>query len=74
MDKDHNKFLVFQINRNIINLSKDFLNVLEGLRDDNVISAEYYTKLRSRILGKANDRIRELEEIIDEFTVELIKK
>lgn len=70
---NHNEYLSFQIKRNIIGISKDFLIILENLRDENVISLEYYNRLRSQILGKSNDKIRDLEDTINSFNIELRK-
>ena len=73
MEESHTKFLQFQIRRNIINLSKDFLINMEDWRDNNLISEDSYNKIRTKILNKSNDTIRELTALLDEFTVELNK-
>ena len=52
-------------------ISKSFLNILEDFKKDNIISEEYYYKLRSQILGRSNDKIREFKESLDRFNVEL---
>lgn len=70
---NHNEYLCLQVRRNFINLTKDFLIVLEEFRDENLISSEYYAKLRSRLLGRANDRIRDLEETVNSLDIEIKK-
>jgi hypothetical protein len=71
---NHNEFLIFQCSRNIINQAKDCLIILEDLKKDNILSEEYYARLRSKILGSANDKVRDMTAIIQQFSVELNKK
>ncbi|MDP2692959.1 MAG: hypothetical protein Q8O88_04945, partial [bacterium] len=59
----------FQVRRQITSLFKEYLCILEELRDDNLFSDEYYQKLRKKILSRANDGLRELEEFIDKFEI-----
>lgn len=59
------EFLQFQTKRKITDLSKNVLNMLEDMRDDNIISIEEYSKKRKRILDLSNDSIRELFTHID---------
>ncbi len=70
---NHNDFLNFQIARNMMNQAKDFLMILEDFKKDNILSEEYYARLRSKILGTTNDKIRDLKEAIDQFDIELRK-
>jgi hypothetical protein len=72
-DQSHNDFLNFQVQRNMINSAKDCLVILEDLKADNILSEEYYIRLRAKILSSVNDRIRDMKAIIDQFTVELRK-
>jgi len=63
-------FLYFQQRRKITNLYKQFLFILEDLRDEKEgISSESYEKSRKRILDYGNDTIRELEENLEKFEV-----
>ncbi len=65
MDEQIKQYIVFQINRKIRNLSKNFLEILEDTRDDvNNSPSELYARGRKRVLDRMNDLIRELE---DEF-------
>lgn len=56
--------LKFQIRRNILNLSKNFLTSLEEIAAKSYNNVDY-KKYRKNILDGANDRIRELEDFID---------
>jgi len=56
-----------------MNMSIQFLVILEDFKNDNVISEEYYQKLRKKILGSANDKIRDWEEIIKGLDIEIRK-
>lgn len=72
-DGNHNEFLNFHVNRAMINLAKDCLCILEDFKEDGIINDDYYQKLRSRLLSRSNDSIRELKEIISQFDIELKK-
>ena len=63
------EFLHFQQRRKITNLYKQFLFILEDLRDEHGLSDQAYEKSRKRILDHGNDTIREMEENIDKFDV-----
>ncbi len=74
-DRDEfEKFLLWQIRRSMINQAKDTLIVFEDLKQDNVISEEYYSRLRSRILGQTNDKIRDLSDVITNFITAKLPK
>lgn len=70
---DHNDFLNLLVYRSIINLSKSFLVTLEEFETDGIINQEYYQKQRKKILSEANDKIREFQETLERFKVELRK-
>lgn len=57
----------FQIHRHIMNLSKNFLNVLEDIDSGEDINFE---KRRKRILDAAGDSYRELETQLDNLKIE----
>ena len=66
-------YLQFQIRRSITNLFKDFLLILEDLQEtDYNIADAVYQKYRKRVLDSANDKIREIEEILNNLEI-LIK-
>ena len=66
-------YLQFQIRRSITNLFKDFLLILEDLQEtDYNIADTVYQKYRKRVLDSANDKIREIEEILNNLEI-LIK-
>ena len=58
-------FVRFQIRRNITNLFKSFLLLLE----DAGVSDEDYQKARKRILDDANNKIREIDETFETLNV-----
>ncbi len=76
----------FQLRRQIINLAKDFLFLLEDrykiineqdktLKELGIESNQNieYSKDRARILSKSNDCIRELTSLIEAFDIKLQK-
>jgi hypothetical protein len=60
-------YLNFQIRRKIINLYKNFFFILEDAK----LTDDQYQKNRKRILDLGNDTIREIEEDINKFNVNL---
>ena len=66
-----NDFVSFQQKRKIINLSKQFLFILEDLRDSYNIEPQVYEKHRKRVLDYGNDSVRELNEYLEKFEIRL---
>jgi len=65
-------YLSFQIRRKVTNLFKNFFIILEDLSKENPsISQEKYNQLRKRVLDYGNDTIRELEEDLKQFKINL---
>jgi DNA-binding PadR family transcriptional regulator len=65
-------YLKFHINKDIKNLFKSFLSIIEELEKQGYIFSESDRKImRKKILDKGNDTIRELEEEIDKFNFSL---
>lgn len=65
-------YLSFQIRRKITNLFKNFFIILEDLSKENPsISQEKYNQLRKKVLDYGNDTIRELEEDLKQFKINL---
>jgi hypothetical protein len=63
MDIKMKEFILFQNRRKVINLYKNFLILLEDLKEDGYnISEEKYQRLRKRVLDSGNDAIRQFEE------------
>lgn len=57
------EFILFQNRRKVINLYKNFLILLEDLKEDGYnISEEKYQRLRKKVLDSGNDAIRQFEE------------
>lgn len=57
------EFVLFQNRRKVINLYKNFLILLEDLKEDGYnISDDKYQRLRKRVLDAGNDAIRQFEE------------
>ena len=63
MDIKMKEFILFQNRRKVINLYKNFLILLEDLKEDGYdISEEKYQRLRKKVLDSGNDAIRQFEE------------
>ena len=65
-------FVKFQVRRKVTNLYKNFLFILEDLKDkEYYISDEEYQKSRKRVLDLGNDLIRDIEETLDNVDITL---
>ncbi len=63
MDIKMKEFILFQNRRKVINLYKNFLILLEDLKEDGYnISEDKYQRLRKKVLDSGNDTIRQFEE------------
>ena len=72
VDGKSKSFLVFQLRRKIVNLYKNYLFILEDMKDAGYdIPEEEYQRIRKRILDYGNDTIREIEENLENFDIEL---
>ncbi len=74
MEKDNKsrEFIKFQIQRKVVNLYKNFLFILEDLKEQGYdIPEEEFQRIRKRILDYGNDTIREVEENLDNFEIKL---
>ena len=73
MDNGKTKdFLIFQLRRKVVNLYKNYLFILEDLKKDGYdIPEEEYQRIRKRVLDYGNDTIREIEENLENFDIEL---
>ena len=71
MDNNVNSFLKFQVRRKVTNLYKNFLFILEDLKDKEYNSEEDYQRHRKRVLDYGNDAIREIEETLDNLEVRI---
>ena len=67
--QDPKNFLLFQQKRMSAFLFKSFLVELEDLRDDRIISEEYFEKRRKWILDQAGNMSREFEEYLNKFDI-----
>lgn len=66
------EFTQFQINRHITNLYKQFLFILEDIRDNKYnITSESYQQIRKRILDISNDTLREMEEYLNKLEINI---
>tara|TARA_B100001245_G_C22699343_1_gene340833 strand:+ start:413 stop:634 length:222 start_codon:yes stop_codon:yes gene_type:complete len=64
------EFLRFQNKRKVIGLCKNFLVLLEDVKDGpNRLTDEQYQKLRKKILDSGNDVIREFDEYTDKLDI-----
>ena len=74
MEKDNKsrEFIKFQIQRKVVNLYKNFLFILEDLKEQGYdIPEEEFQRIRKRILDYGNDTVREIEENLDNFEIKL---
>jgi hypothetical protein len=63
MDIKMKEFILFQNRRKVINLYKNFLILLEDLKEDGYnITEDKYQRLRKKVLDSGNDAIRQFEE------------
>jgi phosphopantetheine adenylyltransferase len=68
-----NNLIEFQIHRNVINISVDFLEILEDLKKNGYLNCrdEILRHYRKRVLDNSNKRLRELKDFIKKFNFEL---
>lgn len=64
------EFIEFHHKRKTINLCKSFLFLLEDLKGA-PITEEKYQKIRKRVLDIGNDSIREFDEHLDNFNINI---
>ena len=64
------EFIKFHHKRKSINLCKSFLFLLEDLKGQS-LTDEKYQKVRKRVLDGGNDAIREFEEHLDNFNINI---
>ena len=66
------QFAIFQVNRKVTNLYKQFLFILEDLQEQGYnIPDEQFQRIRKRVLDPGNDCIRETEEYLESFDIDL---
>ena len=71
MDIKMKEFVLFQNRRKVINLYKNFLILLEDLKEDGYnISDEKYQRLRKKVLDSGNDSIRQFEEELNNIDLQ----
>jgi hypothetical protein len=64
------EYIIFHNKRKVVNLYKNFLIILEDLREDGYnISDEKYQRLRKRVLDSGNDAIRQFEEELNNINL-----
>ena len=66
------QFAIFQVNRKVTNLYKQFLFILEDLQEQGYnIPDEQFQRIRKRVLDHGNDCIRETEVYLESFDIDL---
>ena len=66
------EFVRFQVHRKVTNLYKQFLFILEDLKEEgDNINDETFQRARKRVLDYGNDSIREIEETMERFDFKL---
>lgn len=63
------EFLLFQQKKAMAFMFKMFLNEMESMKDDSLISDEYFKKQRKLILDTGNNFLREFEEELSKFEI-----
>ena len=64
-------YVLFKNRRQVVNLYKNFLILLEDLKEDGYnISDEKYQRLRKKILDSGNDSIRQFEEELNNIDLQ----
>lgn len=65
------EFVLFKNRRQVVNLYKNFLILLEDLKEDGYnISDEKYQRLRKKVLDSGNDSIRQFEEELNNIDLQ----
>tara|TARA_B100000959_G_C14915031_1_gene596911 strand:+ start:400 stop:615 length:216 start_codon:yes stop_codon:yes gene_type:complete len=70
MEEKGKEFLKFHHKRKTINLCKSFLFLLEDLKGE-ALTEEKYQKVRKRVLDGGNDSIREFDDHLENFNVNI---
>ena len=66
------EFLQFQVQRKVVSLYKSFLFILEDLKAQGYdIDEDMYQRCRKRVLDQGNDKIREIEDYLNNFDIRL---
>jgi len=64
------EYVLFKNRRQVVNLYKNFLILLEDLKEDGYnINDEKYQRLRKKILDSGNDSIRSFEEDLNNINL-----
>jgi hypothetical protein len=63
-------FIKFHHKRKTINLCKSFLFLLEDIKGES-LSEDKYQKVRKRILDMGNDSIREFDDHLESFNINI---
>jgi hypothetical protein len=65
-------YLNFQVQRKVTTLFKNFFFLLEDLKRENPsISKDKYDQIRKRVLDYANDTIRDIQNDIKQFDINI---
>ncbi len=66
------KFLLFQINRKVVNLYKKYLFLLEDLKNPPYnLKEDEYKRIRKQVLDSSNDCLREIDEDFKQVKISL---
>jgi hypothetical protein len=72
MDSPENNLISLQTHKEITNLYKTFLEILEDIRiNQSTITPEFYEQLRKRILDKGNSTERSLLSFLEYFDFQI---
>lgn len=65
------EIVLFQCDRKTTNLYKQFLIILEELRDSKIITEDVFHRYRKKVLDYGNDAKREMREHLEKVTFTL---
>ena len=73
MREDCSEFVRFQITRKVTGLYKQFLFILEDIKEEegNKVNDQSYQRARKRVLDYGNDTIRDLEDNFSKLKITL---
>jgi len=74
MEINLNDFVLGFISRDVKRLYLGFLYTLEDLKSENKISEEEFQSLRKRVLDNGNNCFRSIEDQLNSFDFNLVKK
>lgn len=69
----HKEFFRYCLCRSTVTMAKNFLIILEDLKEENLVSIDKYSKLRKKVLDSLGECDRTIESVIEPFDITLRK-